>query len=415
MLSNGCGSLEIGGFMSSHRSPLTVRFLAMVLAASLGGWILSSGCGGGGGAAAAAADAVSPAALTTDQTNAIGTAAINLALNTMTDAMTAIQANVSTKSVANQSNVLKNTVEITAATSCDQVDIGTCDSPISTTTLTVTGDVSGECTGTLSECTDVIVASLLCTDFATQDAPGTVFNGTISMSQSSSNGDIGPSASAVFTAVVDGVSYDVSAAFTTSVGVDDVTITGCVTVDAIGLQVVTTTPVSTFGGGGSEGGNGETPVVNDNCSGTSGSACTLNSATFLVAVPETPTVERALVSGEIFEIDTNDYTKSFKFGTGGIPPAAGLEWQTCVWCSQSSDFSTPSAEVNCHSGEVNATNVGFWDFGVFKSNYANIRGICFGDADAMEGLVYFKVEYRPPADFNVRTDEAFGLYIRILP
>lgn len=397
--------------MSGHRSPLTTKFLAIALVASLGGWMFLPGCGGGGGAAAAA-DAVSPAALTTDQTNAIGTAAINLALNTMTDAMTAIQANVSTKSVANQSNVLKNTVEITAATSCDQVDIGTCDSPISTTTLTVTGDVSGECTGTLNECADVIVASLVCTDFATQDAPGTVFNGTILMSQS---GDIGPSASAVFTAVVDGVSYDVSAAFTTSVGAEDVTITGCVTVDAIGLQVVTTTPVSTFGGGGSEGGNGETLVENNNCSGEDGSACTLDSAVYLVAVPGFPTMERALVSGETFEIDTNDYTKSFKFETGGVPPAADLEWQTCVRCSQSSDFSTAVADVSCQLGEVNGTAVGFWDFGVFKSNYANIRGICFGDADAMEGLVYFKVEYRPPADFNVRTDESFGLYIRILP
>lgn len=395
---------------------IKVRCAGVVFAAVFG-FFMSMSCGGGGSSGAVASD--SGSTLTTDQTNAIGTASINMALDAMTGAIAAVQGSVSAKSVANQSMsnaLLKSSVEITTVASCEQVDIGTCDSPISTSPLTVTGDVSGECTGTISECADVIVASLVCTDFETSDALGTVFNGTMSMSQSNSNSDVGPSVSAVLTALVDGVSHDVSAAFITSMGATDATITGCVTVDSIGIQVVTTVPIITLGGGGGgeETPNGE-PLVNDNCSGAEGSACTLVSNTYMIAVPGTPTVTRELVSGETFEIDTNDYTKSFKFETGGVPPAADLEWQTCVRCSQSSDFSTAVADVSCQLGEVNGTAVGFWDFGIFKTNYANIRGICFGDADAMEGLVYFKVEYRPYSDFRVWTDDSFGLYIRILP
>lgn len=395
---------------------IKVRCAGVVFAAVFG-FFMSMSCGGGGSSGAAPVPD-SGSTLTTDQTNAIGTASINMALDAMTGAVAAVQGSVSAKSVANQSMsnaLLKSSVEITTVASCEQVDIGTCDSPISTAPLTVTGDVSGECVGTVSECADVIVASLVCTDFETSDALGTVFNGTMSMSQSNNNSDVGPSVSAALTAVVDGVSHDVSAAFITSIGATDATITGCVTVDSIGIQVVTTVPLSTLGGGGGDSGDDETLVVNDNCSGAEGSACTLILNTYMIAVPGTPTVTRELVSGETFEIDTNDYTKSFKFETGGTPPAADLEWQTCVRCSQSSDFSTAVADVSCQLGEVNGTAVGFWDFGIFKTNYANVREICFGDADVMEGLVYFKVEYRPYSDFNVRTDDSFGLYIRILP
>lgn len=229
--------------MSSHHSTFPARFLALALAASLGGWILSSGCGGGGSAASGAAT------VTTDQANTVGTAAVGLALQAMTDSLAAAQASPSIsagkgyyKTPSGSAAISIGSLTLAAASSCTAASTTpVCDTPTRTVDVSIAGTASGECAGTVTVCDTKNYVSLTCTNYSTGTAS---LDGTVSFEMNNDTCDPTSSVAADLSTSVDGASCPISLSLATVKTGELLNTTGCFTVCGSGFEFTTSVSAS---------------------------------------------------------------------------------------------------------------------------------------------------------------------------
>lgn len=227
--------------------------MALVLCALLGGWGLSTGCGSGGAAAAAVAVdtpvADTPTTLTTDQANTVGTAAVDLALQAMTDSLAASQASASL-SKGKSSHTLSSgkaaistgSLTLTAATSCAAPTMTSeCASPTQTVDVSLTGTTSGTCSGTVRTCDTKNYVNLTCTNYSAGTA---ILNGTVSFEMNTDTCDPVSSVSADLSTTVNGASCPISLALATTKTADVLGTTGCFTVCGSGFEFTTSVNAS---------------------------------------------------------------------------------------------------------------------------------------------------------------------------
>ncbi len=444
--------------MSVQRPSLIARVATLALATGLS-FFMAMACGGGGGGSATST------ALTTDQANTVGTAAVNLALQSMSDSLSAVQASASiskgvdfSKAVSGKSTVTIGNLTLAATSSCDLPTVTVCANPSKTVAVTLTG-TSGSCTGTAKVCDIQNFVNLTCTDYT---ANGATLNGTVLFAMNTDSCDPVSSVAANMSATVNGTSHPISLSLATVKTDTQLGTSGCFAVDGSGFSFSTSinaSDVATCSGSCTQGNLTQLGALftGKTCNYVSGgvhdatttysyadavdsdltadqvtcmlyAACSKHNETQCVTEPTledeaagcgvtmnggTPTIANViyasfdggavttLTNGDSLTMDALSHSAHINFGVDNAPNLNVT--QTCVVCDTDVNFGS-AYEVSCNDASINSINAV-----ADQMQAAEFRANCWNGFVGNTYNTAFKVRYKKNDGSYTDTGTTFGI------
>lgn len=214
----------------THSFPLRGLLVVMALFGILG-------CGSGGGGGETPSETADE--ITTAEAGSIGNATLDIAMDALTGVLSGGGGVLTLSGALGALATPSPDISVAGADECASTTLSTCESPSSTSDISIAGE-SGSCAGPIAVCDSDRIVTLTCADFI---SGGVTLNGTITISVSGfASCEITSAISASLTSTVYETSCDVSLAYSISVADGTLTMTGCMNACETGFSMSTSVP-----------------------------------------------------------------------------------------------------------------------------------------------------------------------------